>query len=106
MQVVLMCTHQRRIQNASLGPVESKRLISSAVFALTAEARSSQYFTMGRPFSPSLGDLDLPGLPSNKSYVVHGSTRIHDRDRQTHDRRTMNATTPSVTTGRMRCDPI
>jgi len=96
-----------KIQRYKRPSPHPKTLIGSAVFALTAKARVSQYFTTGRPFSPSklpirMGDLDLPGLLSNTWFL--GSTRNPEStivtDRPT-DRRIMNATTPSVTTGRI-----
>ena len=66
-QVVLMCTHESQIKNASWAqpsPHPKRNLVSSTVFALTAEARGP-YTLQWAPLSPSklpicMVDVDLP----------------------------------------------
>ena len=88
-QVVLMCTHQRQIQNTSLGPAEStSQTVPHRFKRFCAHGRGQRVpvlyngpLLFSLKIANSHGDLDLRGLPSNTWFL--GSTRIHDRDRQT-----------------------
>ena len=108
-QVVLMCTHQRQINTKYfIGPsrVHIPNGTSSVQPFLRSRQRPEGANTLqwAAPFLPQKLPIRMGIWTSAASRLIHGSlgppesTIVTDRP---INRRTMNATTPSVTTGRI-----